>query len=321
MSVNILEVSKEGLNIISSEKFADRNTDHASAFIYNIVTTDQQEALDELAQFDLNQNILDDISKPEANIRFKIMDNITYGELAYFTSRSQSKAKYMGVIVKNNLLILIHEYEDVLAKEIKDGLTDSIQLEQDQINVFYIVYILIQVIMADYGKLILSYREEIEDLARDFDKKLEEIEPDDFLDAKSQLSDFSRVFEQIHYTLNFPPVKGLLARKTEVQTYFSESLKTINILQISLSKAEERLNSLHDHYLLLLQDKSNRRINFLTIIQAIFVPLTLLAGIYGMNFEFMPELKLESAYFITLGSMGFIAIGFLLYFYKNKWFD
>lgn len=321
MNVNILEVKKEGLNIISPKEFDNRHADSTSAFIYNIVTSDEQEALNELARFNLNQTILDNIEEPEKNIRFKMFDNASYGDLAYFSSRMDPKVKYLGVITIENVLILIHESEETFAQEVRDSLADSIQFEADQINAKFLLYVLIQVVLADYGKIILTYREEIEDLAKDFDKRVEEIEPDDFMEAKSQLSDFSKVFEKIHYTLNFPPVKGLVKRKTDFQNYFADLLKTIDMLQISLSKAEERLNSLHDHYLLLLQDKSNRRINFLTIIQAIFVPLTLLAGIYGMNFEFMPELKLKYAYFVSLGVMAFIAIGFLLYFYKNKWFD
>jgi magnesium transporter len=78
---------------------------------------------------------------------------------------------------------------------------------------------------------------------------------------------------------------------------------------------------LHDHYQLLLQKKANKRLNFLTIIQAIFVPLTLLAGIYGMNFQHIPELELQYGYFISLGLMVIIAIAFLWYFYKHGWFD
>ena len=93
------------------------------------------------------------------------------------------------------------------------------------------------------------------------------------------------------------------------------------MLKESLDQTEKRLNSLNDHYDLLIQNKSNKRLNFLTIIQAIFVPLTLLAGIYGMNFAFMPELNFRYGYFIFLGIMVVIALVFLRYFYKHGWFD
>jgi magnesium transporter len=57
----------------------------------------------------------------------------------------------------------------------------------------------------------------------------------------------------------------------------------------------------------------------LTVVTVIFLPLTLMAGIYGMNFEFMPELKVKTAYSILLSVMGGIVIGLLLLFRKIKW--
>jgi len=69
------------------------------------------------------------------------------------------------------------------------------------------------------------------------------------------------------------------------------------------------------------QEKANKRLNFLTIIQAIFVPLTLMTGIYGMNFVNMPELNWHFGYFFLLGVLVLIASVFIRYFYKNGWFD
>jgi magnesium transporter len=57
----------------------------------------------------------------------------------------------------------------------------------------------------------------------------------------------------------------------------------------------------------------------LTIISAIFVPMTFMAGIYGMNFEHMPELGWRYAYFGLLGLMALMAVSMLLIFRKVKW--
>lgn len=57
----------------------------------------------------------------------------------------------------------------------------------------------------------------------------------------------------------------------------------------------------------------------LTIVTAIFVPLSFLAGVYGMNFENMPELKSRSGYFVLLGVMGTIATILLLVFRRRRW--
>ena len=70
-----------------------------------------------------------------------------------------------------------------------------------------------------------------------------------------------------------------------------------------------------------IQEKSDQRLSVLTIISAIFLPLTLLAGIYGMNFQDMPELHLRYAYPALWGIMVVIAIGMWRYFKRRGWFD
>jgi magnesium transporter len=69
-----------------------------------------------------------------------------------------------------------------------------------------------------------------------------------------------------------------------------------------------------------LSTKMNDIMKVLTIFAAIFIPLTFIAGIYGTNFEVLPELNYEYSYFVMLGVMGVIAIGMLIYFKKQKWF-
>jgi magnesium transporter len=57
----------------------------------------------------------------------------------------------------------------------------------------------------------------------------------------------------------------------------------------------------------------------LTIIATIFIPLTFIVGIYGMNFEYMPELRWRWGYFAVLFAMIIIGIGMLIHFRKKKW--
>jgi magnesium transporter len=71
-------------------------------------------------------------------------------------------------------------------------------------------------------------------------------------------------------------------------------------------------------YLSLSSHQLNNTMRVLTVITAIFVPLTFIAGIYGMNFDNMPELHMHFGYFYTLGGMLLIAVGFGWVAYK-KW--
>ena len=74
-----------------------------------------------------------------------------------------------------------------------------------------------------------------------------------------------------------------------------------------------------DIYLSSISYRSNSVMKVLTIITTIFMPLTFIVGIYGMNFEHMPELKREWGYPLVLGVMVAIAIAMLGFFKGKKW--
>ncbi|MBI1730642.1 magnesium/cobalt transporter CorA [Candidatus Acetothermia bacterium] len=74
-----------------------------------------------------------------------------------------------------------------------------------------------------------------------------------------------------------------------------------------------------DLYLSSLSNRMNEVMKVLTIIATIFIPLTFIVGIYGMNFDYIPELRWHWGYFAVLGIMGIIALGMLLYFKRKKW--
>lgn len=82
---------------------------------------------------------------------------------------------------------------------------------------------------------------------------------------------------------------------------------------------QELISDLIDGYISLNGHHLNQIMKVLTVVTVIFVPLTLLVGVYGMNFEHMPELKAEHGYQILLGIMTTIAIGLLALFRKMRW--
>jgi magnesium transporter len=102
--------------------------------------------------------------------------------------------------------------------------------------------------------------------------------------------------------------------------YFSELKEQTNNLisniDFELQELESKINlifSIQGHRL-------NEVMKTLTILSVIFIPLTFLAGIYGMNFEHIPELKFKYGYFILLGIMVLVTIISVWYFKRKKWF-
>jgi magnesium transporter len=72
-------------------------------------------------------------------------------------------------------------------------------------------------------------------------------------------------------------------------------------------------------YLSAVANRQNETMKVLSIVAAIFLPLTLVAGIYGMNFEHMPELEWEWAYFAVLGFMAVVIVGVIWWFWARNW--
>ncbi|MFC2132048.1 magnesium/cobalt transporter CorA [Bacteroidota bacterium] len=87
-------------------------------------------------------------------------------------------------------------------------------------------------------------------------------------------------------------------------------------IDFNIQKIESGINLIFSQQ----SQRMNEIMKTLTIVAAIFIPLTFIAGIYGMNFEFMPELKWDIGYYITLSSMAVLIIIMLIYFKFKKWF-
>ncbi len=104
-------------------------------------------------------------------------------------------------------------------------------------------------------------------------------------------------------------------------TGLSKLLENYKELNRIVERLEEKAETFSYHFLSVQQEASTRKINVLTILQAIFVPMTFIAGVYGMNFENMPELKWEHGYFIVLGLFLLLGIVSIVFFKVKGWFD
>jgi len=94
-----------------------------------------------------------------------------------------------------------------------------------------------------------------------------------------------------------------------------------NVLRLADAIEQQRdlLNNVKDTYLSVVAQRTNDIMRVLTVFSAIILPLSLLAGIYGMNFENMPELRQPWGYFAVLGVMTALAAGMLAWFRRKGW--
>lgn len=94
---------------------------------------------------------------------------------------------------------------------------------------------------------------------------------------------------------------------------------TIQVIETTES-LRDMVSGILDMYLSSVSNKMNEVMKVLTIFASIFIPLTFIAGVYGMNFKYMPELGWHWGYYTTLGLMALVGITMLISFKRKKWF-
>ena len=93
---------------------------------------------------------------------------------------------------------------------------------------------------------------------------------------------------------------------------------TIQVIEI-LESFQEIVSGLMDIYMSSISNRMNNIMKVLTVIATIFIPLTFIAGVYGMNFQHMPELAWRWGYPAALGVMALVFVGMLIFFKRRKW--
>ena len=174
-----------------------------------------------------------------------------------------------------------------------------------------------------YLKEMFSFEAELEKIEDDFqlsgnDKMMKQI-----TSYRSQLVKIRRTF---NYHVNMGERLKAYVDDEDTDLITDKEVHTVNDLRerldrlLSLSQMYYDIcGDLINGYMSVTSHQLNATMRVLTVITALFVPLTFLAGIYGMNFEYIPELKAANGYFILLGVMAVVSVALLMVFKKKRW--
>jgi magnesium transporter len=271
-------------------------------------------------KFEINSLVLEDIVNSHQRPKFEDWNDYLFIvlKMMYFNSSGDLVQEQVSFILKNNCLISIQEQPGDTFISIRTRL-DNNKSRIKKLSADYLLYSLLDSIIDNYFIIIDSLNETIE--------LLEE----EVLDHPSQQI-FTSIQEVKRKILlikkSIQPVRELVANllKTENEL-INDSTKVYikdlydHCLQIndSMESLKEGINSVIELVNIVQANKMNEVVKVLTMISTIFIPLSFIAGIYGMNFENMPELKYEYAYFIVLLFMLLVGFGMLYFFKRKKW--
>jgi len=141
------------------------------------------------------------------------------------------------------------------------------------------------------------------------------------LPLKRQITRLAAAFEdQLYCVGSLQTIESKAFQIEGLGDFFRDAFTHLEHASRTVCRQLAHLSAIQQAHQLRLQDRTNRQLRVLTIVSTIFIPLTLITGIYGMNFRYMPELQWRYGYFGALGAMVAVAAGMLALFYRTGWF-
>jgi magnesium transporter len=232
-------------------------------------------------------------------------------------------AEQISFLIKEGVLISFQEKRSDFFSHIRERIRTHSGIVRSK-KADYLLYILLDAIMENFYITIENEEDKIEELIN-----------------LTKISTEPIILERIEkHRDNFNFLKRAITPLRD-SLYDIKSMKEDNVFNVIedenfsffarlhqkslelLEQIESDMGTLHsasDFYFSAQNHKMNEIMKTLTVVSAIFIPLTFIAGVYGMNFKYMPELEYEHGYYTIIGIMVLIVLGMLFYFKRRHWF-
>lgn len=273
--------------------------------------------------FNIDNLALEDIVNPEQ--RVKIDDRGTYIQivlkmLSLELLTKEINYEQVSIILKENILITFQEtgfdiFDDVRYR-IKNPMTRFGTYDSS-----YLAYMLIDTIVDNYLLILDEIEFEIDEVEAKIIHNSSREDLETILSLKQNTSILKRFISPIRELVAKLQTRNLLHYFPEEMKYYLSDLNDHSIIAFdTVEMLNNRVTELVQLYHSTLSNTMNEVMKTLAIISTIFMPLTFISGLYGMNFKFMPELNWRYSYFFVLAIMFTLVTCMIFYFKKRKWF-
>ena len=270
-------------------------------------------------RYKINQLLLEDTIDPnhlpkfeqDDDVKFFLMRENTELERSHLNTISDISTK-LGVFLIGNLIITIHRMKNRSIYEFKKEIllpeNQNISSERIALN------------------LALKVMKSFDDESQNLMETMDNIENEIFLKNTNNANQIRRLYK-------LKRKSGLNTRILNISADWVDKFKTLKLNETQVTDLKdkhkdviadfEHLNAqvinLISMFLALSDQKANQVMKVLAIYSMYFFPITFIAGIYGMNFDNMPELRQPLGYFFTLGLMAFISLLTFIYVRRKRW--
>lgn len=261
------------------------------------------------------EDCLNDVQRPKMDPHEKYVFLITHA-----LEEGGKEAGEVDMFIGRTFFVTFHFDRMKEVDEAWDRICTRAEDSTKKTNPVAAAYLVLDALVDEYFPCVFGIEDELADLEEkgrreSVDKLLAQV-----FDLRSRLL-------KLHHTI--VPMRDLLYRiinsqhvddANEYRVYFTDVYDHLLKLSEMLESNREMTADLRDSYISLNSNRMNGIMKTLTVITTVFMPLTLIAGIYGMNFDNMPELHFKYGYFIILGAMVFLAGGMIGWFWRRGWF-
>ncbi|WP_144634086.1 magnesium/cobalt transporter CorA [Priestia megaterium] len=188
-------------------------------------------------------------------------------------------------------------------------------------GISYLTYAVLDQLVDDYFPIVYEIEDQLNEIESRDAKKSIALLMDDVFDIRSDLLKLRKTIlpmrDLLYRIINSERLNIPADQKAYFNDIYDHLLKLTNMVEAN----RDMTSDMRDNYLSINANRMNSIMMTLTIISSIFIPLTFVVGLYGMNFDNMPELHWHYGYYIVLGIMVLMTVGMILWFRSKGWFN
>lgn len=229
------------------------------------------------------------------------------------------RVEQISFIVNDDILLTFQEYPGDPFENIRERIKTSKGKARGR-GPDYLLFLLLDAIIDQYLLTIEIVNKHIADLELEIFEKPNEHVVSKIIEEKKIISALRKIIFPVRDSLREITTGETDFINEDYFNYFNDIYDHIKNIVDHLDSQREMLTSLMEFYMTQISNQMNKVMQTLTIIATIFIPLTFLAGIYGMNFQNMPELEMKWGYPVLLSIMFILGVGMYIYMRRKRWF-
>ncbi|AMA74144.1 MULTISPECIES: magnesium/cobalt transporter CorA [Aneurinibacillus] len=246
-----------------------------------------------------------------------------YGEYNFFVLHALNQdtldPEEVDMFVGKDFIVTFHTASLHEIREVKEKLISKQEAWAEGPG--YVAYLLIDKLVDYYFPAVYEIEDNLNELditmKENFSRKL----MDEVFEIRGDLIKLRRIISSMRDLLYRILNSERLREFKESQVYFTDVYDHLLRLSEIVDASRDITADMRDSYISFTSHRMNNIMVTLTIISSIFIPLTFIVGVYGMNFEYMPELKWKYGYFLVWGVMIAVAGSLIWWFHRKGWFD